>query len=384
MKKSTCIFSLIIAILLIGCGSTASSGTSEAEAALSENAATADITDELTQSLSDSKDENAVTTSYSEEKNVNEDKNENGVSEENGSNDNNSDIATGTETESSDSLPEYTVTEFEEIKTMYASDPVNVRQGPSTDFEIVSFLGRGQEVSVTGQADTEWYEIICGEDKAFVSNKYLQDEMPTNESVAEENSEQNTETASAQNSESNSTTEDTAQQSEEPQPVTEVKNVAGVILVGDSRFVQMQNSVGENSCTWIAESGKGYNWFSEKAIPRIDSCVGKGSKILINLGVNDTGNLQKYISLVNAKADEWVGKGAAVYYSSVNPVWENPYVNEEQVEYFNSQMKSSLNSNVHWIDSHSYLNSVGYRLVDGLHYSTETYQTLYAYYMNCL
>ena len=155
-------------------------------------------------------------------------------------------------------------------------------------------------------------------------------------------------------------------------------------MVGDSRFVQMQENVGPNSCTWIAENGKGYNWLNENAIARIDGCVGKGSKVLINLGVNDPGNLNNYLTLVNAKAAEWVGKGAVVYYASVNPVWENPYVTEEQVQYFNSQMQNGLSGDVHWIDSHSYLGSIGYKLVDGLHYNAETYQNLYAYFMSCL
>ncbi len=266
--------------------------------------------------------------------------------------------------------PEFTVTELDETKTMYASDSVNVRTGPSTDYERVGFLAKGQEVTVMGQADTKWYEIEYDEDRAFVSNKYLQDEALAGE-------------ASTNAALADQTQETEAQAAEPSSPsITEAANVAGVIMVGDSRFVQMQASVGDNPCTWIAESAKGYVWFSENAVPRIDGCAGKGSKILINLGVNDPGNLTKYISLVNAKADEWTGKGATVYYSSVNPVWENPYVTEEQVEYFNSQMQSSLNGNVHWLDSHSYLNSVGYRLVDGLHYSAETYQTLYAYYMN--
>ena len=178
--------------------------------------------------------------------------------------------------------------------------------------------------------------------------------------------------------------ENNPQEAAATQAVTEVKNVSGVILVGDSRFVQMQANVGENSCTWIAESGKGYNWFNENAIARIDGCVGKGSKILINLGVNDPGNLNNYLELVNAKAAEWVGKGAKVYYASVNPVWDNPYVTEEQVQYFNSQMQNGLSGDVQWIDSHSYLNTIGYKLVDGLHFNAETYQNLYAYYMSCL
>lgn len=250
---------------------------------------------------------------------------------------------------------EYMVTAFEEGKAMYASGAVNVRKGPSTDYERIGGLAKGQEVTATGQADTGWYEIAYGEGKAYVSNKYLLEGKPAEPAPQPE-----------------------------VQAVAEVKNVSGVILVGDSRFVQMQANVGENSCTWIAESGKGYTWFTENAIARVDGCVGKGSKILINLGVNDPGNLNNYLEIVNAKAAEWTGKGAKVYYASVNPVWENPYVTEEQVEYFNSQMQAGLSGDIAWIDSHSYLNTIGYKLVDGLHYNAETYQNLYAYYMSCL
>lgn len=249
----------------------------------------------------------------------------------------------------------YMVTAFEEGKAMYASGAVNVRKGPSTDYERIGGLAKGQEVTATGQADTGWYEIAYGEGKAYVSNKYLLEGKPAEPAPQPE-----------------------------AQAVAEVKNVSGVILVGDSRFVQMQTNVGENSCTWIAESGKGYTWFTENAIARIDGCVGKGSKILINLGVNDPGNLNNYLEVVNAKAAEWTGKGAKVYYASVNPVWENPYVTEEQVEYFNSQMQNGLSGDITWIDSHSYLNTIGYKLVDGLHFNAETYQNLYAYYMSCL
>lgn len=295
-------------------------------------------------------------------------------------------------------LPEYEVTPLEESIVMYASTAVNVRKGPSTDFEIIGSLNRGRDVTVTGQADTGWYEILYNEETAFVSNSYLQNEAPEEEPVPESTPEQELSAAPEATPEQETQSESEATSEQEPpaapdnqtqetaeiNPVTEVKNVAGVILVGDSRFVQMQSSVGDNSCTWIAEGGKGYKWFNEKAIARIDSCVGKGSKILINLGVNDPGNIQNYLALVNAKAEEWTVKGATVYYASVNPVWENPYVTEERVESFNSQLQNGLSGNVHFIDSHSYLTSIGYKLVDGLHYSSETYQNLYAYYMSCL
>ncbi len=247
-------------------------------------------------------------------------------------------------------LADHEITVFGTEEVMYASVTVNVRKGPTTDFERIGGLKRGQEATVTGQADTGWYEIAYGEGKAYVSNKYLQKEKPEEEAV----------------------------------PAAEAKNAAGVIMVGDSRCVQMQQSVGENGCTWIAESSKGYKWLNETAVAKIDACVGNGSKILINLGVNDPGHLKDYLELVNAKAAEWVEKGATVYYASVNPVWDNPYVTEEQVQYFNSQMQAGLSEDVHWIDSHSYLSDVGYKLVDGLHFNKETYQNLYAYYMSCL
>ena len=265
-------------------------------------------------------------------------------------------------------LKDYEITVFGETQVMFAASPVNVRSGPSTDFARTGGLDRGQEVSVTGQADTGWYEIAYGDGKAYVSGHYLQKEKPAEEAPVPEVPVQEGQTP----------------EPEKVQAVTEVKNVAGVILVGDSRFVQMQENVGENSCTWIAENGKGYNWFNETAVARIDGCVGKGSKILINLGVNDPGHVNDYVALVNAKAAEWTGKGATVYYASVNPVWDNPYTTEEQVVYFNSQMQAGLSGDVHWIDSHGYLDSIGYKLVDGLHFNAETYQNLYAYFMSCL
>lgn len=381
MKKRLIMLTLILALLLYGCG--------EQEAAVNEVSSDAVAESDS----SDSMDEQAQGRTPSDEQTEDDGKKVENADSDNGdqtetvdeNKDTNAESATDNETTDSEtvvneeteeqSLPEYTVTEYDESQVMYATSSVNVRKGPSTDFERIGGLAYGQEVTVTGQADTDWYEIVYGEEKAYVSNKYLQNDKPADESQAAAEVDPQAE-PDAQSQ--------TQQTTPEIQPVTEVKNVAGVILVGDSRFVQMQASVDANSCTWIAESAKGYTWFEEKAIPRIDGCVGSGSKILINLGVNDTRNVQKYITLVNAKAAEWTALGATVYYASVNPVWENPYVTEELVENFNTQMQTELSSDVHWIDSHSYLTSVGYRLVDGLHYSTETYQTLYAYFMSCM
>lgn len=382
-KKLALLFVFIICIGLIGYGSQASEDTQEVSALTdtepSIDAEEIDETASAYQTESDEKDLSAVTDNEADidaetdsAEQVNADNSETGENPE---------VMI---------LPEYEVTAFEEPTVMYASDSIRVRQGPSTDYEIIGFVNLGWDVTVTGQADTGWYEILYNKEKAFVSNEYLLNEKPAEEPALQAASE--TDPVSEADpiseadpvSEADSVSDDQPQETAETTPVTEVKDVAGVILVGDSRFVQMKNSVGENSCTWIAEGGKGYKWFHENAVARIDDCVGEGSKILINLGVNDPGNLRNYLTLVNAKAEEWTSKGATVYYASVNPVWESRYVTEEQVQYFNSQLQNGLSDNVHWIDSHDYLISIGYELVDGLHYSKETYRNLYAYYMSCM
>lgn len=69
--------------------------------------------------------------------------------------------------------PIYTVREMD--KTMYAKQSVNLRSGPSTDYEKVGSLNTNDEVTVTGQADNGWYRIEYSCGVAFVSNNYLSD-----------------------------------------------------------------------------------------------------------------------------------------------------------------------------------------------------------------
>ena len=70
--------------------------------------------------------------------------------------------------------PEFTVTELNATK--YAIQSVNVRSGPSTDYDKIGGLTTNQEVQVTGQASTGWYRFtwIDGSE-VYVSDKYLSD-----------------------------------------------------------------------------------------------------------------------------------------------------------------------------------------------------------------
>ncbi|MDO4262076.1 MAG: SH3 domain-containing protein [Eubacteriales bacterium] len=70
------------------------------------------------------------------------------------------------------------------IANMYAKQSVNVRSGPSADYEQVGKLSFGQEVSVTGQADTGWYQIELDGQTGYVSNNYIQTEKPSTQTAS--------------------------------------------------------------------------------------------------------------------------------------------------------------------------------------------------------
>lgn len=247
---------------------------------------------------------------------------------------------------------------FEEPKIMYATTAVNVRRGPGTDYEIIGHLAKAQSIEATGQAETKWYQVTLDGKAAYVSNKYLSETAPVPQAAPE-----------------NQTADNGASSDTQAKP-EQAQAPAGVIMVGDSRCVQMQAAVGGGGCTWICENSKEYTWFVEKAIPQIDGCVGKGSKVVINLGVNDPEHYKQYAETINSKAAEWAQKGASTYLVSVNPVWENPYTTQEQVDMFNANVPGML-SGVTWIDTSTWLITNGYRVLDGLHYDDPTYVNIF-------
>lgn len=72
--------------------------------------------------------------------------------------------------------------------TMYAKQSVNVRKGPSSDYEQLGSLSSGQEVTVTGIADSGWYRIKYNDEDGYCSNNYLQTEKPAPKATASSNS----------------------------------------------------------------------------------------------------------------------------------------------------------------------------------------------------
>ncbi len=235
-------------------------------------------------------------------------------------------------------LTPFTVSAYAEPITMYASTTVNVRAGAGTDYQKVGKAVWGTQVTVTGATDNGWYEVFYKEKTAYIRGDYLIDQIPG----------------------------------------------APFVFVGDSRTVQMQQAVGNSDKVFIAKVGEGYSYFKDTAVPAISNYAGYGTVMIINFGVNDLRNANKYVKLVNDNIDSWLAAGITVYYSAVTPVGSGASVTNAQIESFNATLQSNLDSRVKWIDSYTYLQQAGFSSNDGLHYSLDTYRSLYAYYMSVI
>ena len=140
------------------------------------------------------------------------------------------------------------------------------------------------------------------------------------------------------------------------------------IFIGDSRTVGM----------YTAKTGKGGGNYSNGGAHTVgksalNGVVSKGSAIIVLMGINDMGNVDGYISSINAMSKEY--KDSKVYFVSVNPCTDS----NDNIIAFNNKLKKGLSSNVKYIDSYSYLQSVGFNASDGVHYDKNTYIKLYDY-----
>lgn len=276
--------------------------------------------------------------------------------------------------EQEDEEEHFEVTDIEPAETMYTTDSLKIRKGPSKDYDVLAILAAGDAVEVNGRDKDGWYRIKYDDGPAFVSDDYLSAEAPTPTPTEAPLPEAVPDPLTA---EVVPVPEPVATATPIPTlpPVTPVK-AAGVLMIGDSRCVMMQAATGGGGAGWICENGKGYDWMMSTAFPSADAIVGKGTKVVICLGVNDTNHAASYATAINAKAAEWAQRGAKTYFVSVNPVWENPYTTEDKVIAFNATMAASL-IGVKYVNTHDTLATTGYTMIDGLHYNDETSKVIY-------
>ena len=229
---------------------------------------------------------------------------------------------------------DYTIQIYDSQKTLYTSDRVNLRSGAGTEYDKVSTVSKGSMVTVTGETTNGWDQVLVDGNTGYIKADYLCDKVLA----------------------------------------------TSYVFAGDSRTVQMNQAVGKSAATWVAQVGEGYDYFVNTAIPVIDASASDGTAIIINYGVNDLYNVDKYIEKINSKIDSWIDAGATVYYAAVLPVEDYPTITNSEIENFNAKLKSELDSRIGWIDGYTYLQTTGFETADGLHFDADTYRKLYSYY----
>ena len=164
-----------------------------------------------------------------------------------------------------------------------------------------------------------------------------------------------------------------------------------VIFVGDSRTGQMANAVGGTAAwpgtAFVACFGGGVDWLSTaQAKKDVDQYVTPGSVIILNYGVNDLSRHNDYITTINRYAQDWISKGATVYFASVGPVGENEYGKRNwAVEYFNNQLNNRLDARIGRLNLSVFLTGSGYTTqADGLHYDGATYAAMFRFLMQSI
>ncbi len=164
-----------------------------------------------------------------------------------------------------------------------------------------------------------------------------------------------------------------------------------VIFVGDSRTGQMANAVGGTAAwpgtAFVACFGGGVDWLSTaQAKKDVDQYVTPGSVIILNYGVNDLSRHNDYITTINRYAQDWISKGATVYFASVGSVGENEYGKRNwAVEYFNNQLNNRLDARIGRLNLYVFLTGSGYTTqADGLHYDGATYAAMFRFLMQSI
>ena len=168
------------------------------------------------------------------------------------------------------------------------------------------------------------------------------------------------------------------------------------VFVGDSRMVGMKleaerTGLATPNRIFICEGGEGYNYLNAN-LATIHGLCDSQTVLVIALGINDMGNVDKYISIYNAMAN-WDCK---IYYTLVNPVNEakeladrgNCNFTNEKINQFNVRVMQNLDTRIGIIDTYSYVSGliVDYNATnrDCIHYTAKTYLQIFQYILGFL
>lgn len=153
---------------------------------------------------------------------------------------------------------------------------------------------------------------------------------------------------------------------------------AKVVYIGDSRFRSMYDAVAGGDGKWECSATGEYTWLLDTAIPEADPVIGDGTKVLINIGLNDLGNYESYASVINSNASRWKERGADVYFVSVGPVASSSSILNTDICNFNTYMYNNLE--IPFIDLYNYfVTTTGFDTTDGQTYTSTSCMNMYSF-----
>lgn len=186
MKRVKCIILIAILTLTMAACNTSAVTTSEDISSGSENAEVVSSEEDSVDSQENSVEEKTEVSEQASEEDVKEE--QDSSKEDASDSENNSEEASEAEEvseEEEESVePEFTVEEYNAV--LFVKKAVNVRKGPSTDYEKIGGLNKGDQIQITGIADTGWYQIQYNGATAYVASSYLMDEASYQAMIAEE------------------------------------------------------------------------------------------------------------------------------------------------------------------------------------------------------
>lgn len=172
-----------------------------------------------------------------------------------------------------------------------------------------------------------------------------------------------------------------------------LKSNGSTIYMGDSRTNGMKNTGLDSNEQVIAKDGGNYEDFLNHMAEAKNKLSGnKTYNVVLNYGVNDLGNVDKYCSKYKEFISS-VDKGNTFYIVSVNPVKRNSNktgATNSSIETFNKKIESCISgiTNAKYCDVYSSANldtwEKSYIKSDDIHYTPEGYKYIYSKIKECI
>ena len=166
-----------------------------------------------------------------------------------------------------------------------------------------------------------------------------------------------------------------------------------IIFVGDSRTIGMQNALKkylpDDDCVFVGKVGEGCSWFLSEGKGLMADAISHNPDVpvVLNFGVNDPDQIDEYLAAYRDMVAEY--PDTTFWFLSVNPVQRARMIeygaSEDALDLVTNTNITKLNLAIQqafpdrYLDSSTILKLEGFRTVDGLHFTGQTYLRIHRF-----